>query len=532
MLADRTSTKPPGFTPKSRRLRATVTHIAGLAILAVSPGLLVSAIVEAVGGGDATGELLISALVLAVVGGAMWKSTQLGDLTLRTVFAAVGWSWVLVSVLGALPFVLARTFEREGISRWVEVGDAIFESVSGFTCTGSTVLTTLPDLGADDSQVGRGILFYRQLTQWYGGMGFVQLVISVLPTLGSKALGFMGAESPGPTADRLSPHAADTAKILWKLYLGGTVVMAVAFTAAGMHWWDGVTHSLTTAATGGFSTYNDSLGEFDSLPIELVAQVSMLFGGTNWALHYLFLQKKRRSVYKEDHEFKAYIALYAVASLAIAVILTAGNEVGGFGTSLRVASFNVASLISSTGFGSAQGAGTPGDFVIWSATPLAILLLVMVVGGMSGSTAGGTKVIRIRVLLAISNRTLAVARQPHAIVPVKLGKDVVKERVVHQVSFFMMTYVALVVGGYLVVTALGGDAETSIAGVIGSIGNMGPSFGQSGPTTTFLEGFPAPARMVLAVLMIIGRLEIFAVLLMFALPRRISRGARPHRHTF
>ena len=151
---------------------------------------------------------------------------------------------------------------------------------------------------------------------------------------------------------------------------------------------------------------------------------------------------------------------------------------------------------------------------------------------MSGSTAGGTKVIRIRVLLAISNRTLAVARQPHAIVPVKLGKDVVKERVVHQVSFFMMTYVALVVGGYLVVTALGGDAETSIAGVIGSIGNMGPSFGQSGPTTTFLEGFPAPARMVLAVLMIIGRLEIFAVLLMFALPRRISRGARPHRHTF
>ena len=234
MLTDRSTAKPRSFTPTSRRLRATVTHIAGLAILAVSPGLALSAIVEAIGGGGATVELLISAVVFAVLGTVMWRSTQLGDLTLRTVFAAVGWSWFLVSVLGALPFVLARTFEREGISRWVEVADAIFESVSGYTCTGSTVLTTLPDLGADDSEVGRGVLFYRQLTQWYGGMGFVQLVITVLPTLGSKALGFMGAETPGPTPDRLAPHAADTAKILWKMYLGGTVIMAIAFTIAGL----------------------------------------------------------------------------------------------------------------------------------------------------------------------------------------------------------------------------------------------------------------------------------------------------------
>ncbi len=532
MLTNRSGDKRvSGFTPDSRRLPATVTHIAGLALLAVSPGLLVSAVVEAVGGGSSALILAGTALIFAVVGGGMWRGTRLGDLTLRTVFAAVGWSWLLVSVLGALPFIFARTFEREGVSRWVEVGDAIFESVSGYTCTGSTVLTTLPDLGGDDTQVGRGILFYRQLTQWYGGMGFVQLVITVLPTLGSKALGFMGAESPGPTADRLSPHAADTAKILWKLYVGGTAAIAIAFIVAGMNWWDGVTHSLTTAATGGFSTYNDSLGEFDSLPIEIVAQIAMLFGGTNWALHYLFLTK-RRTVHREDPEFRAYIAMYVIATVAITAILTIGDEVGGFGPALRTASFNVASMASSTGFGNAQGAGTPGDFVLWSSTPLAIMLLLMVIGGMSGSTAGGIKVIRTRVLLAITHRTIAVAHQPRAVVPVKLGGDVVKERVVHRVSFFMMAYLAMVVGGLIVVTALGGDLESSIAGVIGSLGNMGPAFGASGPTATFLDAFPAPARMVLAFLMLIGRLELFAVLLMFALPRQVARRAKPHKHTF
>ena len=520
-----------GFSKGSRKLPATVTHIAGLALLAISPGLLLSAIVEFVSGGEATFIFILTALIFAVLGGGMWQGTRLGDLALPTIFAAVGWSWLLVSILGALPFILARTFEREGITRWVELSDAIFESVSGYTASGSTVLTTLPDLGDTDPEVSRGILFYRQLTQWYGGMGVIQLVITVLPALGSKALGFMGAEAPGPTADRLSPHATDTAKILWKLYLGGTAAIAVAFVIAGMSVWDGITHSLTTAATGGFSTYGESIGAFDSVPIEVVAQVAMLFGGTNWALHYLFLTK-RRSVYKEDSEFRVYIGIYVVATIAITAILAARDEVGGFGPALRSASFNAASLLSSTGFGNAQGAGTAGDFVLWSSTPLAILLLIMVVGGMSGSTSGGAKVIRVRVLLAISQRTLAVARQPRAVVPVKLGNDIVNERIVQRVSLFMMAYVAIVVLGLLVVTALGGDLEASIAGVVGSLGNMGPAFGGAGPTATFLTSFPAPARLVLALLMIIGRLELFAVLLMFAVPQRALRKARPHKHAF
>ncbi len=520
-----------GFTAPPRRISTTVGHISGLALLVVAPGLLLSALVEFIGAGDDGWILVLSSITFAVLGGALWSGTRLGDLAIRTIFASVAWSWLLVSVLGALPFVLARTFERDGVSRWIELADAIFESVSGYTCTGSTVLTTLPDIGDPDPAIGKGILFYRQLTQWYGGMGFVQLVITVLPALGSRALGFMGAEAPGPTADRLAPRAADTARILWKLYVGGTVAMAIAYWAAGMTAYEGITHALSTAATGGFSIYNDSLGEFDSVPIEVVAQIAMIFGGSNWALHWLFLTKNRK-VYSEDHEFRAYIAIAVGATAAITLILAIGDEVGGFWTSLRVASFNVVSLATSTGFGNATGSGSPGDFVFWSATPLVILLLLMVVGGMSGSTAGGTKVIRSRVLAAISHRTLAVARQPRAVVPVKLGRDVVPDKVVHQVSLFMMAYSALVVGGFLAVTALGGDVEASLAGVIGSLGNMGPAYGDAGPTATFHAAFPTPARLVLAGLMLAGRLELFAVLLMLAAPRRSLRKIRPHRHTF
>ena len=307
--------------------------------------------------------------------------------------------------------------------------------------------------------------------------------------------------------------------------------MAVAFALAGMGPWDAINHSLATAATGGFSTYNDSIGEFDSVAIEVVAQAAMLFGGANWALHWLFLTKSR-SVYSRDHEFRAYIAIYVVATVAIAARLTVGSEVGGFWSALRVSSFNVASLISSTGFGNAQGTGTAGDFVLWSATPLTVLLLLMVMGGMSGSTAGGTKVIRTRVLAAVSHRTVAVARQPRAVVPVKLGRDVVPEGIVKRVSLFMMAYAALVVGGFLVVTLLGGGLEESLSGVISALGNMGPALGDAGPTATFLDAYPAPARMVLAFLMLAGRLELFAVLLMFAAPGRALRKIRPHRRTF
>lgn len=534
MVADTVSANrasAQGFTAPSRRITSTVAHISGLALAVVAPGLAISATIEFAVGGDDGWVLVLCSILFACVGGSVYYATRLGDISPRTVFASVAWSWLLVSVLGALPFVLARTFAHPGGSRWVELADAVFESVSGYTCTGSTVLTTLPDLGEADPAVGRGVLFYRQLTQWYGGMGFVQLVITVLPALGSKALGFMGAESPGPAADRLAPRAADTAKILWKVYTGVTIMMALSFWVAGMSLFDGVAHALTTAATGGFSTYNDSLGEFDSIPIEMVAMVAMLVGGANFALHWLFIAKDRL-VYFKDHEFLTYISMIVVASVAVTTMLALGDEIGGFTQSLRAATFNVVSLGTSTGFGNAQGSGTSGDIVIWGASPLVILLVLMTIGGMSGSTAGGTKVIRIRVLGSLAERLIIRSRQPRAVVPLKIGPDVISDKVVSHVSVFFMAYLAIVVGGLLAVTALGGGLEESVSGVIGSLGNMGPAFGAGGPTSTFRDAYPAPARLVLAFLMLVGRLEIFAVLLMFSAPLRSVQRMIPRRRAF
>lgn len=516
-----------GFAAPSRRVPSTVAHISGLALAVVSPGLALSGVIEIITGGDGAWPLMISAALFATVGSIAWFGTRLGDVSARVVFASVAWSWLLVSVLGALPFVFARTFQQEGLNRWVEVGDAIFESVSGYTCTGSTVLTKLPDVGDSNPEIGRGVLFYRQLTQWYGGMGFVQLVITVLPTLGTKAMGFMGAEAPGPTTDRLAPRAADTAKILWIVYAGVSLITALGYWIAGMSLFDGVNHAFSTAATGGFSTYNDSIGEFDSVAIEVVAIFAMVVGGSNFALHWLALRDP--VVHFRDHEFRCYILMLIGASTAITLMLVAGDEVGGFGESLRAGVFNAVSLGTSTGFGNAQGAGSTGDFVLWAASPLVILLILMSVGGMSGSTAGGVKVIRVRVLLGLGQRLVFRARSPRAVLPLKLGGDVVTERVINHVSVFIMAYLALVVGGLFAVTALGGELEESISAVIGSLGNMGPAFGDGGPTATFQDAFPAPARLVLAALMLIGRLEIFAVLLMFAAPYRSLAAVVPRR---
>lgn len=516
------------FDAPSRRIPSTVGHISGLALLVVAPGLAISALVELIGYGDDALALALCGVLFAVVGWLMYRATALGDLTPRTVFASVAWSWFLVSILGAVPFVAAGTFTQDDVTIWVEIADAIFESVSGYSCTGSTVLTTLPDLGDPNPDVGQGVLFYRQLTQWYGGMGFVQLVVAVLPALGTRALGFMGAEAPGPTAERLSPRAADTARLLWYVYSGVTAVIAVGYWLAGMSWFDSVAHALTTSATGGFALYNDSLGEFDSIPIEVVAQVGMLIGGTNYALHYLFLARDRR-VYAKDHEFRAFLVIIAVATVAITLMLTALNTVDSFGTAIRVGTFNVVSLGTSTGFGNAQGAGSPGDFVLWAASPLVILLILMAIGGMSGSTAGGLKVIRLRVLGSLVKRFVVNSRQPRAIVPLKLGPAVIPEHVGRQIATFIMAYLAIVVGSLLAITALGSDLEPTIAGVVGSLGNMGPAFGEAGPTATFQAAFSTPSRLILAFLMLAGRLELFAVLLMFSAPTRRALSLAPRR---
>lgn len=497
------------------RFATTTVHVSGLALAFVAVGMGISTVIEAGSTNVDTGALLISTVVCGVLGGAMWWLTEPGRVRARDVFSAVGWTWVAMSVVGALPYLIAGTFATPGVDFVEQIVNSVFESASGFSCTGSTVL-------ADFERPGRGLMMYRQATQWYGGMGVVVLAVAVLPFLGVGGLDLISAEAPGPSSDRLTPRVSETAKRLWLIYAGFTALIAlVLFAIPGPSLYDGVAHSLTTASTGGFSPYGSSIGYFDSVLVEAVLIVGMIIGGANFTLHWRAVTGEP-GVHARDSEFRSYLFVLALASGIIIVLQWLD---GGFalGTAIRAGSFNAVSLGTSTGYGNATGPGSAGDFVHWVAGPQLILLFLLAVGGCTGSTSGGIKIMRMQVLGLIAVRSVRRAQQPRAVIPVKLGRFAVPEDVVSRMAGFLVIYLILVLGGVVVVTALGGDLETTLGAVVGSLGNMGPALNEAGPTATFADAFTQPARLVLAALMLIGRLEIFPMMLMFAAPYRYSR---------
>jgi len=496
---------------------ATTPHVAGLALLFVAGGMLVAGLVEWADGPDGP-AVLLAALVTGLVAVALWWPTRPGDLDHTTVFTAVGVTWVAASVLGTLPYLLAGTFAVDGRPWAVVLSDALFESVSGFSSTGSTVFGAHNPIEAQ----GTGVLLYRQISQWAGGMGIVVLVVMVLPSLRSSGLGLIDAEAPGMGVDRLAPRIKTTAAWFWLVYLAFTGVVAVGLLVAGMGPFDAIAHAFTTAGTGGFSTKDASIGHWDSVAIEGVLVVAMLLAGASFALHSTAL-RERRFAYLRDREFRAYVVILGLSAAAITVLL-AGDGLG-VARALRVAVFNVVALGTSTGFGITDGPGSPGDFTAWASGPQMILLLLLVFGGCTGSTSGGVKVMRLRVGMAHAYRTLRSLRRPRALLPVRLGPTTVPESIVERIAGFMVVYGILVVGGTVVVAALGADLVTAFSGVISALGNMGPALGEAGPTASHVDAYPTPARLVLAVLMLVGRLEIFPMLLMFVAPYRRVRTA-------
>ncbi len=497
----------PRLVDRRTRAHSPIAHVVGLGLLFLVPGLIVSALIEWGSGGDDTLALLGSAALAGAVGYPLWWTTEVrARVAASSVFGAVAWTWIASSVLGAVSFVWSDMFT---ISQW---DDALFESVSGFSCTGSTVL-------ADIEANGRGVLMWRQLTQWYGGMGMVVLALSVLPYLGVGGLELMTAEAPGDASDRLAPRVTGTARRLWSVYGGITVLMAlVLWIAPGMSLYDAFAHSFTTAATGGFSTYNSSIGHFDSLTVEIIVIVGMFVCGLNFAWHYR-AATGHPGIYLRNGDFYLYSWLFVLG----VVVVTAINwhDGVGLGTSLRDSAFNVATLSTSTGFGNARSGGI-GDFVLWAASAQFVLLFFMVIGGNVGSTAGGMKIFRLNVVGRHFTRTLRQLSTPRGIFPVKLGDQAVPEEIVGRVLAFVSMYFLVTVGGMVIVTSLGTDVVTAGTGAVSAMGNMGPALGEAGPTSNFLV-FTRPARAVLAVLMLVGRLEIFAMLMMFVAPLRAAR---------
>lgn len=484
------------FTRPSRRIPNVGAHIGGAALLFIAAGILLSTAVEAGAGGEEVPSMALSAAIVALVGFAMWRSTTIPPkVRAQSTFVAVGSTWILASVAGAVPFVLAGTFPN--------LDSALFESVSGFTGTGSTVLAPIED-------APRGILFWRNMTQWYGGTGMVVLTVAILPFLGVGGMELLRAEAPGPTADRLVPRVSETAKRLWMVYGGFTVVAFLALLAVGLSPFDAGTHAFTVVSTGGLSPYDASIAAFDSALVEATFIVLMLYGGINFALHWRMITGDR-SAYRRSPMLRFYLQMLVGFVSVITALLWLQQDVD-LVRAFRDAAFNVTTLLTSTGFGTV-------DYTQWVPGAQLLLFALMISGGMAGSTSGGLKLIRARIFLRHATRELRRIRYPRAVLPVKLGRDAVPEQIVQRVLGFGMFYALFIIVGTVILAFLGAGLTEAAGAATSVMGNMGPALGEAGPASNYLY-FSRPARGLLMFMMLAGRLEILPVL--FVLSRLLN----------
>lgn len=411
-------------------------------------------------------------------------------LSTRDGFLLVTLSWVFSALFGALPLYLSGAIPH--------FTDAFFETMSGFSTTGASILTDIESLP-------KSILFWRSMTHWLGGMGIVVLTIAVFPLLRIGAYQLMKAEAPGPTVDKITPRITGTAKILWFIYLGLTVSETALLMLGGMNLFDALTHTFGTLATGGFSTKNSSVGHFDSAHIHIVVTVFMMLAGINFALYFRLLTGNLKRVFS-NREMRTYLGIFVVATLLIAWSLY-GREYETFGVSLRFAGFQAASILTTTGF-------TTADYVNWPFFAQAVLFILMFIGGCSGSTGGGIKVIRIITLFKQGFTEMKYLAHPHGVFQINLGKDTIKKDMLYTISGFFFLYLFMLIITTFVVASGNNDILTSLASALVTVGNIGPGFGKIGPTLNY-SFYPDYIKWFLSFAMMVGRLEVYTVLVLF-----------------
>lgn len=461
-----------------------------IALVAVAGGLAVSTVIELGYGDPNVRAMTLSTLLVGGAGLALWRGTQVpADLRRRDAFVSAVSVWLGISMAGAVPFRLTGLLPNWEL--------AFFESVSGFTATGATVLSPIEGNG-------HGILFFRQLTQWFGSMGMVVLAVAVLTFLGIGGMQLLSAEAPGPEVDRLAPRVSETAKRLWTLYVGLTAVSTLALLAVGLGPYDAVTHALTGIATGGFSPHDASIGFFDSVTVEIVIMAIMFIGAVNFALMWRVGRSRSPRPLLGAAEFRFYVGVLAAAIAFITLVLVV-NDGMAVGAALRGASFNVVSLMSTCGFGTA-------DFVAWTASAQLVLLFLMATGGMAGSTSGAVKLFRVQVILKHAARSVRRVRHPRGVFPVRLGDVPVSERIVTGILAFVLLYFMVALIGIIAFTMLGADLPTAAGSIATAMGGVGPGLGETGPASNFLA-LNTGQRLVMDLYMLFGRLEIIPVLL-------------------
>lgn len=481
---------------------SAVLFLLGRLLLAITAALLVPAAVSLYYDGPAYSAFLISAAISGLTGLLLQHVFRpRGELALgrREAFVLVAAAWGTASLMGAVPWVLVKGP--------LFAVDALFESTSGFTTTGASILT---DIEAQPVS----LLLWRSLTHWLGGMGIIVLGIAILPKLAVGGMELLGAEAPGPTTEKLTPRIAQTAKALWGIYALLTLLEAAALVALGVGPLDAVNHAMATMATGGFSTLNASVAGFDNFAIEMVIVLFMVLAGANFALHFKLLRGQPGPLLR-DKEFRFYVGLLLVVTVLLtADLMLQQNE--GLVDAFRYSVFQATSIISTTGF-------TTADFDAWPNFSRALLLMVMFVGGCAGSTSGSVKVVRLMIVLRKMVADLKRIIRPHAVIPVRVGSLAIPENVVTSVTTFFILYLSLFAFGGLVLSLMGYDMITAFSASATCLGGVGPGLNLVGPTQNFAF-FAPPAKLTLVALMITGRLELYTILvLLFVRPRRWRR---------
>jgi len=431
---------------------------------------------------------LISSLLGALAGGALvcsfYPETELGY---RDGFAVVVFSWLGLAFLGALPYYFSGAMDS--------FVDCLFESMSGFTTTGSTILAKVEVLP-------ESVLFWRALTHWLGGMGIIVLTLAILPLLGIGGMQLFQAEMPGPTKDRLAPRIQDTARILWSVYVLFTVVEIFLLMLAEVSFFDAVCHAFATLATGGFSTHTSSVGFYNSVYIETVVIFFMFMAGINFSLHYQGL-RGRLSSYWQNEEFRFYISLTLFSIFFIIAVNHLNKTYNSFGETVRTGFFQVTSILTTTGFGTA-------DFDQWPPVCKILLVSLMFVGGCAGSTGGGIKHVRLLLFFKYARLQLRNLVHPQAVGTIKLGKVKVPREILISILGFFALYIAFFFLATLVVTALGVDIVTGSTAVVATLNNIGPGLNLVGPAQHYGH-LPPLAKVVLTFCMLAGRLELYTV---------------------
>jgi len=473
---------------------AIVAKIVGVllmlfSVLANLPSILVSFIYQ---DGEA-GSFLTSLMITFGVGFSLWLFTWRSRKEMRTRdgFLVVTLFWTVLSTFGALPFLFSTNTP-------LSITDAVFESFSGLTTTGATVITGLDFLP-------KSILFYRQQLQWLGGMGIVALAVAVLPMLGIGGMQLYRAESPGPVKnDNLVPRLAETAKALWYIYMGLTAACALAYWAAGMTLFDAICHSFSTIAIGGFSTHDTSMAFFNSNTINMIAVFFMFMAGINFALHFTAWQKRSITQYLRDPETKFYASiLLAVAVFTVLVLYL--TETYSAQNAFVHGLFQTVSIATTTGF-------TTADFNSWPHALPYLLIYASIIGACAGSTGGGMKVIRILLIFKQGLREIKRLIHPNAVITVKLGRTMVPDRVIESVWGFFAVYVLVYLILLIILLALDLDVVTAFSAVGASLNNLGP--GLEGVANNYAD-IGNVAKWVLCLAMLLGRLEIFTLLVLF-----------------